>query len=261
MVIPLKKTTKEGNPYNRRPEVENVLKELDGLTPDQLVNHLICAQHSVPFEVFIYYLRHDELELSAKYLVPIFTAFYSRLEAALRKTVPAAQLDHAVAIREEIAGQVVELIAKDRGSQEENMYYWETNFNHALASLRKDVLKNLGPTCTTDPLINYEPLTQEDEDGYEMRHEVDFAATDFINPNPSKLDDPDFRLLLMDAINGLPENEKRAVGLLLQGMQIDSQDPQVMTIAKALDCNEKTVRNRLLRAYEKLQIVLQAEDI
>ena len=141
------------------------------------------------------------------------------------------------------------------------MYYWEVNFNHALANLRKDTLGSYGPARETDPLIYSESLTHEGDDGYEISSEVDFAATDFINPNTSKLDDSAFRLRLFDAISGLPEEEWRAVGLFLQGMQIDSQDPEIMTIAKALECTEKTVRNRLNRANEKLRVVLQEEDI
>ncbi|QCF26124.1 RNA polymerase sigma factor [Hydrocarboniclastica marina] len=261
MVIPLKKTTKEGEPYRRRAEIEQVLDELDQLAPDQLVHSLTSTQEAVPFEVYIYYLRHSEIRLAAKHLPPIFIAFYSRLEAALRKTVSDAWLDHAVAIREEIAERVVEMIAKDRNSHEDNMYYWETNFNHALANLRKDALRKLGPARETDPLINSEPLTHESGDGHDIRPEVDIAACDFINPNPSKLDDAAFRLRLTDAINDLPDNERRAVGLLLQGMQIESQDPEVMTIAKALGCTDRTVRNRLQRANQNLRVVLQAEDI
>lgn len=262
MVIPLKKMTQKGEPYLRRAEIEQVLNELDSLAPNQLIDRLKCStQQPLPFEVLIYYLRHTELELKAEHLRPIFTIFYDRLQVALRMTVPDKQFDHAAAIREEIAEKVVEMIAKDRNSQDEKMYYWETNFNHALANFRKDVLRSVGPARETDPLINAVPLTYEGEDGHEISHEVDIAAANFINPNPSKLDDLAFRSRLMDAINLLPDDERRAVGLLLQGIQIESQDPEVMTISKALECTDRTVRNRLGRAYEKLRVVLQAEDI
>ena len=75
MVIPLKKTTSKGKPYNRRAEVEQVLNELHDLAPDQLVDRLIRTQQTVPFEVLIHYLRHTELELAAEHLEPIFTTF------------------------------------------------------------------------------------------------------------------------------------------------------------------------------------------
>jgi len=44
-------------------------------------------------------------------------------------------------------------------------------------------------------------------------------------------------------------------------MPIESQDPEVETIAKVLECTERTVRNRLNRAIEKLRVVLQAEEL
>jgi hypothetical protein len=150
MVIPLKKTTQDGEPYVRRSEIEQVLNELDSLAPNQLVDRLKCTQQVLPLEVFIYYLRHIELALGAEHLESIFTVFYNRLEAALRKAVLDAQFDDATAIREEIAERVVEMIAEDRNSQDEKMYYWETNFNHALANLRKDVLRSIGPARETD---------------------------------------------------------------------------------------------------------------
>lgn len=260
MVIPLKKVTKEGRSYKRRAEIEQALIELDSLTPDQLVSHLTCTQQVVPFEVLIYYLRHTELALSAKYLEPIFITFYSRLEAALHRTVSEAWLENAITIREEIAERVVEMIARARNSDEDKMYYWEVNFNHAFAKLRTDVLRKYGPARETDPLINYAQLTHEGEDGHEVSPEVEIAASDFINPYPSKLDDTAFRLRLMDAINRLPEDERHAVGLFLQGLQLESQDPEVLTIAKALECTDRTVRNRLSRAYKKLRVALQAEE-
>lgn len=261
MVIPLKKTTQEGTPYHRRAEVEQVLNELDGLAPDDLIEHLTSTEQAVPIEVLIYYLRHTELALGAEHLEPIFCTFYSRLEAALRKTVSEAWLDHAVAFREEIAERVVEMIAKDRNTQEDIMYFWETNFNGALANLRTDVLRKHGPARKTDPLINAEPLTHEGEDGYDISPDVEIRAADIINPNPSKIDDMAFRSRLQDAINDLPEDERRAVGLRWQGMPIESQDPEAETIVKALGCTEKTVRNRLNRAIKKLRVVLQAEEI
>ncbi|GAB1078756.1 MAG: hypothetical protein SStaBPW_06410 [Shewanella algae] len=260
MVIPLRKHTKEDVPYQRRGEIERLLIELDDLPVERLVERLKCTQAAVPFEVLVYYLRHCEVGLSDKHLEPIFITFYSRLKAALSRTVSDASLENAVHLREEIVERVIEMIAKDRSSQEDQMYYWEINFNHALASLRKDVLRKLGPARETDPLVNYESLTHEGDDGHEISPEVDTAAADFFNANQSILDDTDFRLRLFDAINGLPDDERRAIGLLLQGMQIESQDPEVMTISKALACTERTVRSRLNRAYEKLRTILQAEE-
>ncbi|MFW5393266.1 hypothetical protein V1951_18455 [Yersinia sp. 2544 StPb PI] len=259
MIIPLKKSTKEGESYQRRIEIEEDLNEFDILSPDELVARLTCPNTPAPFEILIYYLRHSEIGLAAKHLEPIFITFHNRIESALCKAIPNARYDRAESIRKEITDQLYEMIAQERNSQSDNMYYWEVNFNHALQNFRKDVLRRIGPARETDPLINYEPLMREDEEGAGIRSEVEIAAENFFNPNPSLLDNESFRLCLMDAINKLPEDEKRAVGLFLQGMRIESLDPEVMTIAKALVCSERTVRNRLRRAHELLRTQLQTE--
>ena len=74
-----------------------------------------------------------------------------------------------------------------------------------------------------------------------------------------KIDDPAFRLELDAAIDALPDDQRRVVGLLRQGFQIDSKDPNIMTIAKMLQCDERTVRNRRDRAYKTLRSVLQED--
>jgi len=254
MVIALQKVTQEGVPYQRRQEIECLLEDLDSLEPEQLLERCINAEAVVPFEVLIYYLRHTELGLEEQHLKALFLSFYDRLTSALRRALPDSGLDNADSIREEISGRIIEMIATDRNTQEEKMYYWETNFNHALANLRKDVLKKMGPKDTTDPLLKAISLSHDSDDGSDIRPEVENAVTEFFDLSQSILDDPAFRFRLMTAINELPDNERRAVGLFLQGMQ-------QKTIAKELECTDRTIRNRLARAYATLQDVLQAEEI
>lgn len=261
MVIALQKLTAEGKPYQRRHEIECLLEDLDSLDHEQLLERCINAEAVVPFEVLIYYLRHPELGLEEQHIEALFLAFYDRLARALRSALPDSGFDNADSIREEIAGRIIEMIAMDRNTQEEKMYYWETNFNHALANLRKDVLKTMGykytaegHKYTTDPLIKAISLSLDSEEGLDIRPEVEKAVTDFFNLNQSKLDDPAFRFRLMTAINELPDDERRAVGLFLQGMQ-------QKTIAIELECTDRTIRYRLTRAYTKLRDVLQVEEI
>lgn len=257
MVIPLKKSTRDGEPYSRRDEIEALLNELDLLAADDLVTRLTCPENPAPFEVLIYYLRHSDTGLTEKEVEPVFIAFHNRLGSALRKLIPDSQYPQAESIRNEAIDQLYEMVARDRNSQNERMYYWEVNFNHAMERFRYDVLRRVGPARATDPLINYAPLIREDDE--EISPEVEFAAENLFNANPSLLDNESFRLCLMDAINRLPEDERRVVGLFLQGMQTESLDPKVMTIAKALACSDRTVRNRLKRAYERLRTQLQTE--
>jgi hypothetical protein len=47
--------------------------------------------------------------------------------------------------------------------------------------------------------------------------------------------------------------------MLLQGFQIESDDPELTTIVKVLGCVEKTVRNRRDKALMTLQAALAEE--
>ena len=52
---------------------------------------------------------------------------------------------------------------------------------------------------------------------------------------------------------------KQVICLILQGIPIDAKDPEVMTIARILDCDERTVRNRKTRACKALKAILEKE--
>ena len=43
------------------------------------------------------------------------------------------------------------------------------------------------------------------------------------------------------AISSLPSKERQVIELMLKGLPIDSTDGNVLTIAKAVGCTEKTV--------------------
>jgi len=47
--------------------------------------------------------------------------------------------------------------------------------------------------------------------------------------------------------------------MLLQGFQIEADDPEMVTIVKVLGCVEKTVRNRRDKALATLQAALAEE--
>lgn len=104
------------------------------------------------------------------------------------------------------------------------------------------------------------PLGGNGENGMEISPEVEVAAADFLSGDPSKLDDPTFRLELTAAIDSLPDDQKQVIWLLLQGFQVDSKDKNVMTIASILQCDERTVRNRRDRAHKALKTILQEEN-
>lgn len=132
--------------------------------------------------------------------------------------------------------------------------FYEIRFDKAFSASRTSALRQIGPT-----VVDTVSLGTDEDDGLEISAEVEAAAADFLSSDPEKLDDPAFRLALTAAIDCLPDDQKQVIGLLLQGFQIDSKDKNIMSIARILQCDERTVRNRRDRACKALKAILQEE--
>jgi RNA polymerase sigma factor (sigma-70 family) len=258
-VLRLQKISQDGEPYQRRPQVEQLISELIKLTPDDIVQKCTDYSDPIPEETLLYVLRDLSLSLKERQYEAVFKALFSRLEVSLKKLVSDAKFIQAADIRQEIMCRMAEMIATDRKSGEEKLDYYEVNFNHAFACLRKDVLRDMGP-AKDDPLEKSGPLTKVLGDESEVLPVVEERVREFYELGASKLDDPSFRSALYDAINNLPDDERHVVGLMLKGMQVEAKDPNVQTISKILGCSDRTVRNRLRRAYTKLREVLLVEE-
>jgi DNA-directed RNA polymerase specialized sigma24 family protein len=175
-----------------------------------------------------------------------------RVGQSLFATISDSRMAGAQDIREEIMGRFAERIAKDCNGRFAMLDFFEVRFDLAFARFRKTVLRQIGPVS-----VLTEPLSTDGDEGPDISPEVEAAAADFLGGDPQEIDDPAFRFELDAAIDALPHDQRRVVGLLRQGFQIDSKDPNIMTIAKMLKCDERTVRNRRDRAYKTLRSALQ----
>jgi len=261
MATPLRKIPEKGNkPYHRRPVVEQLINDLERLPVEELVQR--CADHGtpVPLEVSLYFLRKKTESLASHYYKQVFTALFARLDAALKRALPDWKFDKAQGIRQEVLERLAEMLAKDRNDDGTRLDFYEVNFNSCFANLRKDVLRQIGPARKTDPLEHASALTGENDNSAEISPDIENKVLADFALEISKLDDSSFRFRLYAAINDLPNDERDAIGLLLQGMPIEAKDPNVCTISKTLQCAVKTVSNRLNRAYTKLRSILPVED-
>jgi len=258
MPEPLKSKNKDGLPFTRPPEIEVCLRRLEAVdATERLQAFAITSRKSsgyVPSEALTYFLRRAHATGAKDEFKQLFGLLMKRIGKSLLATVPDSRKAEAEGIREEIMSRFAERIAKDCNGRFAILDFFEVRFDLAFARFRKSVLRKIGPST-----VLTEPLTIDGEAGQEISREVEEAAADFMGGDPQKIDDPAFRLELDAAIDELPDDQRRAVGLLRQGFQIDSKDPNIMTIAKMLQCNERTVRNRLARAYKTLKSVLQED--
>lgn len=260
MPEPLKRKMRDGTPYERPAEIEAWLNKLETVeVAERLKQFEALSRKSpgyVPSEALVYFLRRAWADGAHGDFERIFRVLMKRIQQSLCSVIPDSRMVGAQDIREEIMGRFVEWIAKDCKARSGQLDFYEIRFDKAFVTLRTSVLRKIGPA-----VVDVVPLGRTDEDGLEISPEVEAAAANFLRGDPSKLDDPAFRLELTGAIDGLPEDQKQVIGLLLQGFQIDSKDKNVMTIANILQCDERTVRNRRDRAYKALKTILQEENL
>ena len=258
MSEPLKGRTAEGVPYVRPSAIEARIGQLEGRTPEQRLEHFAVRsrRHAnyVPSEALVYFLRRAWESGASADFEEIYRMLIGRVTQSLRSAIPNSQMADAQGIREEVLGRYAELIAEDCKNRGSALDFYEVRFDLGLMRFRISALRQIGPAA--DDTV---PLGTHGEDGGEISAEVEAAAAEFMSGSPSKLDDPAFRLVLVAAIDGLPEDQKRVVLLLLQGFPIDSKDKNAMTIARILKCDERTVRNRRDRACKALKPILEAE--
>ena len=258
MPEPLKSKDKHGAPFTRPPEIEACLARLESVdAAARLQVFAITSRKSkgyVPSEALTHFLRRAWAVGAQSEFKQIFELLMKRVGQSLCSTISDSRMAGAQSIREEIIGRLAERIAKDCNGRFAMLDFFEVRFDLALARFRKTVLRQIGPTSVVTV-----PLSTDGDEGQDISLEVEAAAADFLGGAPEKIDDPAFRLELDAAIDALPDDQRRVVGLLRQGFQIDSKDPNIMTIAKMLKCDERTVRNRRDRACKTLRAALQED--
>ena len=256
MPEPLKRKREDGTRYERPPEIEAWLEKIEGIEPLERLRQFETLTKHVPSEALVYYLRRAWAEGAHGEFEKIFRILLKRVEQSLCSVISNSRMAGARGIREEIMSRFAELIAEDCKECDGRLDIYEIRFDMAFARFRISALRQIGPSA-----IDTIPLGTDEDNGLEISDEVEAAAADFLNGDPSKLDDPAFRFKLTAAIDGLPNDQKQVIGLLLQDFQIDSKDKDAMTIARILQCDERTVRNRRDRAYKALKAILQEEYV
>lgn len=259
MITPLQKRKDDGKGvlYSRRPEVEEEIAALEPLSRDELIER--CAVRSrrdpsyVRSETVLYFLRSTRGDNSSALFDRLFRILSARVLAALPRVDSAdGRTSNATNsdIRDAVYGRFVELLASDRQEYDDRLDFFESQFDSALAALRIAAQRKAWREEKRQTPIEFDPETQEPS------QEVEQAYAEFKRKLDINFDDADFRSRLDAAIDTLPKEQIGVIQMLLLDFQIDSKDPAVMTIAKALGCDEKTVRNRRDRAVERLQAIL-----
>ncbi len=257
IVTPLRKRRLSGELYERDPKIEALIAELAVLPRDELITRAEITKRSdsgyVPSECLVYFIRASRRDNNEAW----FERLYRILTERVLRSLPNAEghdgktesLTRGV-VRDKVFGRFVELLSADRAGYAEKVDYFEVRFDGALANLRRDAQEKAWRDENRSQPLEY------DEESGELSPEVEAAAGTQDPFATSNFDDPAYRSRLDAAIEALPTEQSRIIHMLRQGFPIDSKEPDVMTIAKALGRSEKTVRTYRDKAFTALRAAM-----
>jgi hypothetical protein len=264
---PLTKTKNDGTVYQRPQEVEARIDEALRLAPAGLLARLQITDRNHPAwlssEVLVHLLRQEFRRQrqtgSQGNMGEMLDALLSRCMANLLAKVPDDALADASDVRQKILDGLTDLFLDDgTGTRPDELDLYECKFNLAFRTLRIDAVRSAFRRHEKE--VPVRELAPDGASALETDEEVlARISEELCLPPPQERDA--FRVTLVEAIEDLPTDERRAVVLVyVMGYQEESDDPAEVTAATLCNCTGRTIRNRLKRAAEKLSRVLK-EDL
>lgn len=257
IVTPLRKRRLTGELYARDPKIESLIAELSVLARDELIARAAITKRAdpryVPSECLMYFIRASRRDNNETWFERLYRILTERVLRSLPRVESSDGKTESLTrgvVRDKVFGRFVELLSADRAAYAEKVDYFEVRFDGALASLRRDAQDKAWRDENRSKPLEY------DEESGELSSEVEAAAGTYDPFAASDFDDPAYRSRLDAAIEALPAEQSRIIHMLRQGFPIDSKEPDVMTIAKALGRSEKTVRTYRDKAFGALRAAM-----
>jgi hypothetical protein len=261
LITPLRKRRLSGELYERDAAIEALLGELVVLSRDALIARAEIRTRShadyVPSECLVYFIRASRRDNNEAWFERLYKILIERVLRSLPRSQSSDGKSESLTnglVRDKVFGRFVELLSEDRTAHVGKLDYFEVRFDGALASLRRDAQEKAWREENRSQPLEY------DEESGELSPEVEAAAGAHDPFAVSNFDDPSYRSSLEAAINALPPEQSRIIYMLRQGFPIDSKEPEVMTIAKALGRSEKTVRTYRDKAFAALRMAMIEGD-
>lgn len=259
---PLRKKTINGILYKRRAQTEALIHACHELTFDELCNRAEIRARSnanyLPSEVLVYFLRQTKTHDNDAQFYGLYQLLEKRIKQVCLHYHGVRLADkneagiHLLEFQEFVLDDFAERVMLDRQEYEEKLDIFECAFDKAIAGRKDDAMKQMYRHEKPKEQVEY------DEDG-DIPADVERALAALYPDVSSIEDDITYRFQLQQAIDALPEDERRVINMIFAGIPSESTDPDVPTISKLLECGPQTVRNRRDRAVKKLQIMLGTE--
>lgn len=257
MIAPLtKRKKKDGTLYERPEHIEQLLRELQGMPRDQLMERSMISVRTnplyVPSECLMHFVRASRRDNSEAWFERLYKTLLDRVSRAVPRSDGPGNTTSLTRerIREKVIGRFIELVSEDRKLPGDRMDFFEVRFDMAIKRLRLDAREQVWRDENRSVGLDEADTALEEDSGSVV---VDRLTEDISC-------DPLFRRKLYAAIGTLPPEQSRTIHLLLQGWPTHSSDPDVMTIAKALNCSDRSVRNYKERALKTLTALFNQGD-
>lgn len=256
-IPPLRKVKQDGQLYRRRQPIETMLAELAGVSFEVIGERArILDRRSpdyIPSEVLVHWIRQTRHHKSDAQ----FNILYPLLEQRIRHACPKKEIrvGRYTDLQEYVLERVVTLLLRDRSSYEEKLDIYEVVFDRTIAKLRTSAFRhNFSKDVPLTPI-------EYDENG-EVTSEVENSLNQYQLEGMTQEEELTYRFQLRAAIDSLPEEERRLIDMQESGYPDQSEDPEVLTIAKLLGRTPKTVRAMRKRAYQKIRehLCIEVQD-
>ena len=253
MLRPIRKRKPDGKSYFRREKVEAEIQALVGISVAELERRAGLWQVSDPGfvspEALLYFVRNAAAGAHREKLTEKLLVRVARRVPLVSDSGGNTDSLTRMNIREDVCDHFVDLLLSDRKQYDDRLDYYEVNFNSAVAADRSDANARHWKHENRTTEI-------ETEDG-EVSAQVESTVGDYDPFDADELDKKDYRLLLDEAIDSLPEFQRRIVVMLRQDIPIESNDPSVESISKVLGKSEKTIRTHRDKAFVSLKLRLE----
>ncbi|MGK8835008.1 RNA polymerase sigma factor [Achromobacter xylosoxidans] len=253
MIRPLTKRTVDGRSYTRRPNVETQIQALASVNAGELERRASILTKTDPdfvlSEALMYFVRNTAPGAHRDRLTLLLLQ-----RVAQQAPRPSDSGGHTASltrsnIRDDMVDHFIDLLVTDWASRDERLDFYEVGFYAAIAKDRTDAsLRHWARENRSEELETDEP---------EVAEAVEIMISGY---NPFDADEQDkevYRRLLDEAIDSLPEFQRRIIEMLRQGIPIESKDPTVGSISKVLKKTEKTVRTHRDKAFASLRLRLE----
>lgn len=248
-LAPLRKKTSTSAPYTRPREIEAKLIEMAGLPQHEVLRRCEvtdkCDPDYIPSECVLHLVRACRGQGQSEYFCRLYELVAARVLHRLPKPKTSEKTESLALrnLRDDAFGRFTEMLAEDYRGYSEKLDYYEVRFDSAVKMLRLDSSRKVGREAKGEVPLEIDP------DSGEISGKAEKGGGSFDPFNPEKLRLEDYRSRLDAAIDALAPVQRRIIEMIRQEIPISSQDPQAITIAKALGKSEKTIRTYRDQAF------------